>query len=78
MFTRTCFRSLTPRRSMIALIGWQSAVLMPAVVAWGQEPTIGPQVRIDLGEGRRRRTRPPPRPARWIRFAWWPGGTTIV
>ena len=51
MFTRTCFRSLTPRRSTIALIGWLSAVLMPAVFAWGQEPTIGPQVRIDLGGG---------------------------
>ncbi|MEE8153832.1 MAG: hypothetical protein V3T53_02605 [Phycisphaerales bacterium] len=51
MFTRVCFRGLTPRRSVVALISWQAAVLMPAVVAWGQEPTIGPQVRIDLGGG---------------------------
>ncbi|MEE8155272.1 MAG: sialidase family protein [Phycisphaerales bacterium] len=28
-----------------------AALLMPALVAWGQEPTIGPQVRIDLGGG---------------------------
>ncbi|MEE9130321.1 MAG: sialidase family protein, partial [Phycisphaerales bacterium] len=51
MFTRICFRGLTPRRSVVALISWQAAVLMPAVIAWGQEPTIGPQVRIDLGGG---------------------------
>ncbi len=51
MFTRTCFGGLTPRRSVVALISWQAAVLMPTVVAWGQEPTIGPQVRLDLGGG---------------------------
>ena len=52
MFTCSCFRGLAPRRSVVALISLQAAVLMPAVVAWGQEPTIGPQVRIDLGGGR--------------------------
>ena len=51
MFTRICFRGLTPCRSVVAIISWQAAVLLPALVAWGQEPTIGPQVRIDLGGG---------------------------
>ena len=41
-----CSCLLTLNRSLTV-----AALLMPALVAWGQEPTIGPQVRIDLGGG---------------------------
>ncbi len=51
MFNSKCFGGLMPRRSIVAFVGFQAALLMPGLVAWGQEPTIGPQVRIDLGGG---------------------------
>ena len=51
MFTRNCFRGLAPRRWKIVTVGFQAAVLIPALVAVGQEPSIGPPVRIDMAPG---------------------------
>ena len=51
MFIRMCFGGLLPRRSNVAIVGFQAALLMPALIAVGQEPTIGPPVRIDMAPG---------------------------
>ncbi len=51
MFTTMCFGGLKPCRSTVAIVGFHAALLMPALVASGQMPTIGPQVRIDLNGG---------------------------
>ncbi len=51
MFITMCFGGLMPRRSKLAIVGFHAALLMPTLVASGQMPTIGPQVRIDLDGG---------------------------
>ena len=51
MFISMCFRGLMPHRSKLTIAGFQAVLLMPALIASAQMPTIGPQVRIDLTGG---------------------------